>query len=647
MKRYLAFILACGMVQLLCAQGQELIDTVEVSSSQIPQRMHETGRHITVLLPKTIEQLPAVSVDEILQMVPGVEVQSRSGFGVQADIVMRGSTFSQVLILVDGMRLNDPLTGHFNGYIPVVKSDIARIEVLRGPAAAMYGPDAVGGLINIITKTFEGSLPEGISGNVNVGLGSYANYMGEAAVLHGSEKFSWSLTGMINRADGQPFRERAVNDSLQLDAYSNYFDLRTVGGALSIKLRPGLRLKLRTAFDYRDFSARYFYTASPLDLATERVNQSFSVLQLEQVKAKRVSDIQLAYKYNTDVFAFNPNFPSTNEHATQFGNFISNHLFDLSPKLMLKGGVQVDYRSIESNDRGNHSDWHAGIYTMAMYQPTDRLNLTGSLRADYDENYDLEVLPQLNASFVLEHLVLRAAVGRSIRAADYTERYVSNNLPMLTPGRNLGNPDVMAEASWSQELGADAQLAPGLLVKATGFMRQSSRLIDYVPTSAAEIGDVGDLQPEASYFFARNISDVSTAGVEFEALYQVDFSKQYALQVSAGYTFVNTSNAEDIVSVYIANHARQLVTGSALMRFGKTKLGVSGLYKQRNELFAAGINSRLEPEYMLWNLRSAYQVTEMFSVSLLIQNVFDTDYQNVLGAPMPGRWMIGSFSVKF
>ena len=85
---------------------------------------------------------------------PGVEVQSRGGFGVQGDIVMRGSTFTQVLILVNGMRLNDPLTGHFNSYIPVSMADIERIEILRGAASAMYGPDAVGGVINIISKTF-------------------------------------------------------------------------------------------------------------------------------------------------------------------------------------------------------------------------------------------------------------------------------------------------------------------------------------------------------------------------------------------------------------------------------------------------------------------------------------------------------------
>src|SRR5690606_14879192 len=99
----------------LIAQLSGDIDTILVSGSQIPLTIRETGKNITVLRPEEIRQMPAISIDEILQLVPGVEVQSRNGFGAQADILMRGSTFAQVLVLVDGMRLNDPLTAHFNG----------------------------------------------------------------------------------------------------------------------------------------------------------------------------------------------------------------------------------------------------------------------------------------------------------------------------------------------------------------------------------------------------------------------------------------------------------------------------------------------------------------------------------------------------
>ncbi len=642
----LGVLMLCGSA---FAQNQRAIDTVQVSATQIPLRLQETGRHITVLTPEVFRDMPSVSIDEILQFIPGVEVQSRGGFGVQANIIMRGSTFTQVLILIDGMRLNDPLTGHFNGYIPVAKEEIERIEVLRGPAAAMYGPDAVGGLINIVTKTFAGTTADGLSGMAEITYGSNAYLGAEASVSQGGERLSWNVSGMTQSSDGELIPGRVVSEEVSLDPYRTFFTLNTVGGSLLYKIRNDIRLKFRTSYDYRDFAARYFYSPIPSDESTETVNQSFSTLHLEQIKDKRRSDIQLSYKYSTDEFVFSPRFPSTNRHQMGFTNFISNHLFDITEKLMVKTGVQVDHRSIISNDRGNHSDWHAGLYTMAMYRPLDGLHLTGSLRGDYDENYGFELLPQMNVSYLPGDgsLVIRGAAGRSIRAADYTERFVSNNLNNLTPGRSLGNPDLLAEVSWSQELGFDLYLIEGLTARITGFSRQSERLIDYVRTPASVIGNVGDLQPDAEYFFARNITDVNTTGVETELSYELRFREKGRLLITGGYTFVNTGNAEDVVSVYISNHARHLATLSTLLRTERFHLGISGLYKARNARMANAINANLEPDYLLWNARAGLQISERFQVSAQVQNVFDIDYQNILGAPMPGRWLIGGLGYRF
>ena len=99
-------------------------------------------------------KLPVHSIDDLLRYVPGIEIQARGPMGAQSDIVLRGGTFQQVLVIVDGIRINDPLTGHFNSYIPIAPSEIDRIEILKGASSAIYGSDAVGGVIHIITKTF-------------------------------------------------------------------------------------------------------------------------------------------------------------------------------------------------------------------------------------------------------------------------------------------------------------------------------------------------------------------------------------------------------------------------------------------------------------------------------------------------------------
>ncbi len=140
----------------LCLPAQEIslpIDTVYVKTAKVPTRTYETGRYVTIIKQEQITKQAQLSLDDILRYVPGVEVQSRNAFGAQGDLTMRGSTFTQVLVLVDGVRYNDPLTGHFNGYIPVPLVEMERIEVLRGPAAAVKGPDALGGVININTRT--------------------------------------------------------------------------------------------------------------------------------------------------------------------------------------------------------------------------------------------------------------------------------------------------------------------------------------------------------------------------------------------------------------------------------------------------------------------------------------------------------------
>ncbi len=619
-------------------QWEENLDTIRISGTQIPLTIRETGKHITVIQPTQIERLPALSLDELFQTVSGVEVQSRGGFGAQADILMRGSTFTQVLILIDGMRLNDPLTGHFNGNIPVPVKQIERIEVLKGPAAAMYGPDAVGGVINVITKDW---FDKHFELNGSAGLGSHTQKTADLTLTLAGDKLSSSASLQYNKSDGELIDEKITTSGEFLEKYRTYFDVLTASFSLTYKMKNNSSLVLRSSYDHRDFNARYFYTSSVFDKSTETTSNSFNVIKYQKIRERSSSDFQIGFKYNTDKFVFSPDFPSTNEHVTQHVNVVKNHLWKISDRTLFKMGWQLDHRQISSNDRGDHDDWHSGIYAM-MHFGWEKLNLTGSARLDYDENYDLEFLPQINFSYPLGKILVRGSVGRSIRAADYTERYVSNNLINLTPGRSLGNPDLKAEQSWSEELGADLSVGSRIKIKATGFIRQSSMLIDYVSTNSSQIIGIGDLEEDADYFFAKNISDVSTRGFEIESHLNVPIGLDRSLQVLLGYTHQKTSNQEDIVSVYIANHARDLLTFTSMVTLGNLDLSGTLLHKSRNRRMATAINADLKPAYTVCSVRGTVDVTEKVGIWLQVQNVFNTDYQNILGAPMPGRWFTGS-----
>ena len=632
----LVIISALILLQTAWVAGQVVTDTIDISTTRIPLKSSETGRSITVITSEELEKLPASSIDEVLQTVTGVEIQSRNGFGVQADILMRGSTFTQVLILIDGMKMNDPLTGHFNGYIPVVKEEIERIEVLRGAASAIYGADAVGGVINIITKVFSNRAhPDSHGASASGGAFSTVDLQAGSFMANDD----WRVGGGISylRSDGQTLP--SIDNS---DTYENFFEVRSIGLSAAKKLSDRYSLKFRSSGDLRDFSARYFYTTSPFDKSTERVGNFWNRLTLEFVDNNKSEDFNVAYKRNTDEFVFSPDFPSTNNHLTQLINFSYNRMHILSEDFIFKTGAQIDRRSIVSNDRGDHADMHYGAYVMGSWH-TGRLHSTLSLRADHDDNYGLQFSPSLNLSYVLPKLVLRASGGRSIRAADYTERYVSNNLTDLTPGRSLGNPLLNSESSWSQEIGADLQLGHNLSLSTTFFNRSSAQLIDYVSTPAAEIGsvsEIGSLQPDGDYFFAQNISEVQTAGVEIQAALATLLAG-HQLRWTTGYTYTNTSSEEDVISVYISSHARHLATTRLSLDLGFVDISVTGLYKHRLQTLSAG-SFELEPSYQVWNTKLRVPIKNQLGVHLDLRNVFDEQYQNILGARMPGRWwMVG------
>lgn len=624
------------------AQNPHSIDTIKVSTAQVPLKIRETGRNITILTAEQIQKIPATSLDEILQTVPGLEVQSRGGFGVQADISLRGSTFTQVLMLLDGMKLNDPLTAHFNGYMPVTPGEIERIEILRGPAAAMYGPDAVGGVINIITKTFLNQ-KEGVHQSGSLNYGQHKLVMGQQGFS--IKKGAMSIGGgvSINQSEGEFIEPKALDSTIILDSYNSYFDLKTIGASFGYDFSNGIKVRARTAYDFRDFGARYFYTTNPFDKSTETVANWWNQFQVSKFGNRSSTDFNVAYKYNTDEFVFSPDFPSTNNHTSQFLNFTLNHLHKVNTSLTLKAGAQVDQRQVESNDRGDHEDLHYGVYAMGVYQ-WKVINVTGSLRGDYDDNYGFEITPQINYSMVMPKYLLRMAIGRSIRAADYTERYVSNNLQNLTSGRSLGNPDLKAERASTLEAGIDFYPTKKWQLKATVFSRISDNLIDYVSTNQREIGsisEIGSLVDSVDYFFAKNITAVDTDGFEIESWFKTSINEKTNLQWSLGYTFLQTSNDEDIVSVYISSHAKHLFNTQLLFNTGRFDFAINGLYKQRNGRIASAIASELTDSYMLWNTRIGFRLTEAFGLNFQVQNLFDEEYQNILGAKMPNRWLMG------
>jgi len=638
MKIVFQFLSLLFFTHLSFAQSNLQIDTIELNSMRIPLKTHQTGKQITVMGQAEIQSLGANSIDELLQTVSGVELQSRGGFGVQGDILMRGSTFTQVIILIDGMKMNDPLTGHFNSYIPVTIAQIDRIEILRGASSAIYGADAVGGVINIITKAFsKANETEVVQSSLSLGSNQLVDM--EGGFYKKSNKLS--VTGGVHFAES---KGELIEGNDQVEAYNTFFDINTIGLGAKYKFSDQWSLSARSSFDSRHFNARYYYTTSTFDKSVETVKNYWNQISISKIGDRQSTDFNFAHKYSTDKFVFSPDFPSTNEHTMQFSNFQVNHNRSLNDQLFLNGGIQVDRRSIDSNDRGVHEDDHFGLYLNANYVLNDKLNFITSVRLDQDANYGTAISPQLNVSYQLNKLAFRGSIGKSIRAADYTERFVSTNLLDLTPGRSLGNPDLLAEESWSYELGIDARLTSKLFLQTTLFTRESSQLIDYVATNSNDILNNANLAPGEVYFFASNISDVTTQGVELSLMNEFKVSERFNVKSSLGYTYVDSSNEEEVLSVYISSHAKHIANGYLRILNPRFTLNLNGLYKVRNARFAENIGQNLNEDYALFNVGFTHLLVENLDMSINVYNLFDTEYQNVLGAPMPGRWV--TYGVK-
>ena len=618
------------------AQAQTEMDAITITATRSPQKISETGRSITVIEGSRFNNLPVQSVDELLRYVPGIEVQSRGPMGAQSDIVMRGGTFQQVLVLLDGVKINDPITGHFNGNLPIAPFEIHRIEVLRGPAASVYGAEAVGGVINIITHSFhKHETAQKTEGKTTLALGQYGLVMGEGGIRKTGPKWNLSAGALSNSTYGQKLR----GDN------RGFIYNHTFSASASVALKNNWQLSLRSSYDNRRFAAQNFYTTFVSDTARETVNKFWNQAQLKQVKDGRLRQADLMYKSTTDDFLFNSvSIPNNNRSSSFFFQYLESKR--INQRLTLNGGVQLDRRAIRSNDRGNHSTSRGSLFGGGLYS-FKQWRFSPSLRIDWDENYKGALLPQFNVAYLLPKMTLRANAGRAIRGADFTERFNNFNKPIVTGG-SIGNPNLGAENSWSYEAGFDYIPAKDLRITFSGFYRDQQDVIDFVPTPYAQMPRRDNLVPGRIYALAKNISEVTTRGVEMDIAYQHTFAPQHSLQVNAGITLLKSNTSDSVPSFYILSHANTLIQGNIVYNVKQFSLALNGLYKKRNARTASAINAEITPSYFVMNVRASYALYNgNMKFFLQTNNVFDEVYSDLLGSRMPRQWTSAGITIHF
>jgi iron complex outermembrane receptor protein len=312
-----------------------------------------------------------------------------------------------------------------------------------------------------------------------------------------------------------------------------------------------------------------------------------------------------------------------------------------SEKTSVSAGAQYVNKKIESNDRGNHQLDQAGTFIVLNQRLGDNLNISPALRLDWMERTGWEVVPQLNASYKINQLNLRASAGRTTRDADFTERFNNYNKTIVTGG-SIGNPDLELEQSFSYEAGADFFGIKDLKIAATYFRRNHSDLIDYVPTPYTEMPRKTNLVPIGRYALAKNIGEVKTSGVEVDAQIIKAIQTDQQIWATVGLTLLNTKSNSGTPSFYLSSHAKLLLNTSFNYTIKWLTISASGVYKERSPQTALPINAMISKDYFVMNLKlQAMLLNNTIGAFVQLDNVTDKRYSDLLGSQMPGRWLMG------
>lgn len=568
------------------------LDTVRATvGSRASAGVPVTTRAVQVITADHLAAAPGQTLADALAWALGVDIQPRSA--AQADLSLRGSSFEQVLVLVDGVRMSDAQTGHFDLDLAIPLAEIERIEVMRGPATALYGSNAVGGVVQVVTRRGGPGLRASISG------GSFGTLSTALSATAQSDALVGRIAAEYRRSDGH----RPGTDDRGLQARA------------ALDARTGRRtLRADLALAARDFGARAFYTPvdAPYDEYEETRTATAALSWLAPTDARLALEPRLSVRRHEDDFLLRRQDPGfyRNQHTSwQFGGeltarYQATHLLDLA----LGGEVHRDI--LESTSLGDREEDRAALFAEANVGRIGTAILGLGLRADWHSAFGGFVAPSISgAVWPTERLRLRTSLGRAFRAPTWTERYY------VDPA-NIGDPDLDPERAWESELGADLALGAGIRVGVAGFLRSASGLIDWARPIGATPTDP---------WRTRNVSDARFRGLEFDAT-AID---PLGIRWQAALTTLSL-RAEDTGGL-VSKYALRPLTRTATLSAERDLLRGLSLTLRAHHARREG-----EDGHLRGDMRVAFQRrgTRLY---LDLLNLGDTNYLDVTGMRAPGR----------
>jgi len=586
------FFLAFTPLPVFAQLARPNPETVVVTGTYEPMSLEEIDRAIRVL-PVRSQSLVLNTLTDLLKLDPSLDLAERAPDGVQGDLSIRGAGFGQTLVLLNGMRLNDAQSGHHNMDIPVPLESVSRIEVMRGSGSTLYGSDAIGGVINVITEP-----PPQTEFRLRTAFGSYGINQQSGAINIAGKAVSEQLSFARDFSTG--FRDDRDYRNLQ---FASVTRIATSIGNGSVNL----------AYMDHPFGADQFYGnfnswedtktwfAGVQQALGEKTSASFSF--------RRHSDLFVLYRDQPEVF--------TNHHSDESYQVALRRREEMSPSTTLYYGVEGFHESVISNNLGNHARSRAAAYAAADFRALHRFSATISAREEVYRSFSAAFTPTIAAGYWASPQVkFRASASRAFRVPSYTDLYYHD------PG-NVGNPTLRPERAWTYEAGMD--WAPSNVVHGdlTFFERRERDGIDYYRASLTDI------------YRALNIQNLDFRGVEASLRWTPSRTNMFDLR------YTELHGTQDTVAAGYTKYTFNYPTKSGVFAWQVTPRG-NFLFRTR-----VGVIQRYAQSwYPLWDVYAGLPHKSIHPY-IQVTNAANASYQEIPNVPMPGRTIIGGIEMVF
>lgn len=612
--------------QLYAEAALELDDLVVTAGLQ-PISINDVASSITIITRAEIEQRQVKYLSDLLRNVPGFAVSQAGGPGTHTQIRVRGAEANQLLVLIDGVRANDPALSDEFPYQFALTANIERIEIIRGPQSATWGGDAMAGVINIIRRKDVDS--HYISGSVEGGSFSTINasvdggYSGDSFRVSGGLAYFDSDGTNISRQGNE--KDGTENSTANLDAE---FDL---GDSLILRF-SGQLVDATSEFDDIDF----FTSGLPLD--ADRVTESLQTyLTAEARYAPRGKSFSGSFMINR-LDSDNNNFSdgiwsgSTTAETLELrlrGGWspAENHSINFA---LEKEDIDFSQRGVASffGDPNQDQSYDVNGYALEYVgKPMADFTWTLSGRLDDYSDFDDATTWQIAAAYRLSgSMRLRGSVGTGSKAPTFTERYG------FFEDFFIGNPELKPESSQGWEFGVDANW----------LNQRHSLSVTYFNQDLQDEIDGFVFDPETFMFTAQNKdTDSKRSGVE--AVYDTRLGKSWS--VGASYTYTDATEKDrtgkSVREVRRPKHIASLVA-NYYFASDRGNLNMNLNYSgEQLDVFFSPVTFTLDkvalPSYTVVDLAVSWKLTQSLDLTTRVSNLFDEEYEEILGFVRPGR----------